>query len=109
MAISAPAMPPSSMSSLRSPKWPMRNSLPATWQAGPERQVVARKGARDDLRPIDALRQHDGGHGIRVPLRRGRAQLELPPLEDGGTHAGGEVAVAMKHVLQPFLSEHGQR
>ncbi len=78
-------------------------------EAGAEREIVALEGARDDLGAIDAFGHHDRGHGVGVPLRSGRAQLQLPALENRGAHAGGEIGMPVEHILQPLLGEHGER
>ena len=73
-----------------------------------EREVVASISARDDIRAVDAGGHHDRRDRIRVPLRVGRAELELPAVQDGRAHARCQVGVTRKHVLETFLIEHAQ-
>src|SRR3990170_2786237 len=77
-------------------------------QPGAEREIVAAIGAIDHVGAVEAVRHHDRAHGIGMPFRLFGAELEAPGL-DCGARAGGQMAVAREHVVEPLLLEDGER
>src|SRR3989441_11537114 len=77
-------------------------------EPGPEGRVVAPERDVDHVGAVRALRDHDGTHGVRVPLRRLGAELESP-CPYGGAHAIRQPMMARENVVEPLLGHHGQR
>ena len=78
--ISTPVSAPSSVSSLHSPRWPMRNTLPATFdEARAERHVVVLEHDLAELIGVVPRRHQHGGQHRRILLRL-LAQHFQPPV-----------------------------
>ena len=77
-------------------------------QTGAEREVVALVGGLDDLGGVKAFRHHDGGDGVRIPLRLLGAGLQAPG-RDGGAGAFGEVMVALVNLIETLFEQDVER
>ncbi len=77
-------------------------------QTGTQRHVVTLVGAGNHISAVETFGDHDGRHGVGVPLGLRRAQLHAPTLSYRSASTFGEVMMTSDDVIETFFFDHLQ-
>ena len=107
--ISTPHSVPASIRSLKSPRWPIRNTRPASLpEPRAERHVEALEDHSPHLVGVVAVGSTTRSASRSTRARR-RHSTSRPHAATARARGGGVAGVAREHVLQPLLAQHRER